>query len=41
MGNEKIRDLKTFRKMYNYLLSKGFLSEDILEFLKGWTDYER
>lgn len=41
MGNEKIRDLKTFRKMYNYLLSRGFMSEDILEFLKGWTDYER
>ncbi|MCX7769756.1 MAG: recombination regulator RecX [Proteobacteria bacterium] len=40
-GNEKIRDLKTFRKMYNYLLSKGFLSEEIIEFLKGWTDYER
>lgn len=41
MGNKKIGDLKTFRKMYNYLLSKGFRSEDIIEFLKGWTNYER
>lgn len=41
MGRGKIRDLKTYRKMYNYLLSKGFMSEDIIEFLKGWTDYER
>ncbi len=38
MGNEKIRDLKTFRKMYNYLLSKGFMAEDITEFLKGWSE---
>lgn len=41
MGSEKISDFKTYRKMYNYLLSKGFISEDIIEFLKGWTDYER
>ncbi len=40
MGNQKITDPKTWRKMYNYLLSKGFYSEDIIEFLKGWTEYE-
>jgi len=40
MGNQKITDLKTWRKMYNYLSCKGFYSEDIIEFLKGWTEYE-
>lgn len=41
MGNQKIGDPKTWRKMYNYLLTKGFYTEDIIEFLKGWTAYER
>lgn len=41
MGEKKLQDKKDFSRVYNYLLSKGFHSEDIIDFLRKRGSYDR